>query len=166
MTWSFASSTYKYSLLRCVWHWAVDLFCMNILYLSAYEYINFFYFQLTDTADANIWWLVRMRSVPTPIIVSIVIWSSIGANYFAMLTTSNCRWLQSCSQWLMLMFYCVLSTEHWSRAMQRVWKQFMPLPLNDDDMHPCSFTPIFSDQYAASYYSIKWSEVVYRQSTK
>lgn len=43
--------------------------------------------------------------------------------------------------------------------MRRVWKQFMPLPLHEEDHHPCSFSPIFADQYAAAYYSIKWSEV-------
>jgi oligopeptidase A len=53
-----------------------------------------------------------------------------------------------------------LNEEHWSRAMRRVWKEFMPLPLHEDDNHPCSFSAIFSDQYAAAYYSLKWSEMI------
>jgi Zn-dependent oligopeptidase len=59
----------------------------------------------------------------------------------------------------LLIVSTMISEEHWSRTMRRVWKQFMPLPLHDDDHHPCSFSPIFADQYAAAYYSIKWSEV-------
>lgn len=53
-----------------------------------------------------------------------------------------------------------ISSEHWSRLMPRVWKQFLPLPLHEDDNHPCSLTAIFSDQYPAAYYSFKWSEMI------
>ena len=35
----------------------------------------------------------------------------------------------------------------------------MPIPLSDEDNHPCSMTAIFSDQYAAAYYSMLWAEV-------
>lgn len=43
--------------------------------------------------------------------------------------------------------------------MNRIWDDYMLLPLNEDDAHPCSFTHIFSDQHSAAYYSHKWSEV-------
>ena len=43
--------------------------------------------------------------------------------------------------------------------MQRIWPQFMPLPLDDDDNHPCSFSAIFADPFAASFYSLTWAEV-------
>ncbi|XP_064606141.1 uncharacterized protein LOC135471020 [Liolophura sinensis] len=53
-----------------------------------------------------------------------------------------------------------ISKENWFELMERVWAQYMPLPLNDQDNHPCSFTHIFSDQYPAAYYSYKWSEMI------
>ena len=53
-----------------------------------------------------------------------------------------------------------ISNTHWHDAMTRAWAEYMPLPLSDDDNHPCSFTHIFSDQYPAAYYSYKWSEMI------
>ena len=53
-----------------------------------------------------------------------------------------------------------ISKKHWHDAMTRVWAEYMPLPLSQDDNHPCSFTHIFSDQYPAAYYSYKWSEMI------
>jgi len=44
--------------------------------------------------------------------------------------------------------------------MQVVWSEFMPLPLHDDDHHPCSMTAIFCDQYAAAYFSLVWAEMI------
>ena len=51
------------------------------------------------------------------------------------------------------------SEDHWYTTMQRLWPEFVPMPLSDEDNHPCSLTAIFSDQYPAAFYSIKWSEV-------
>ena len=53
-----------------------------------------------------------------------------------------------------------ISKNHWHDAMSRVWEEYMPLPLSQDDNHPCSFTHIFSDQYPAAYYAYKWSEMI------
>ena len=55
-----------------------------------------------------------------------------------------------------------VSEEHWQRVVPRVWAQYMPVQLNDkeEDNHPCSMTAIFSDQYPAAYYSLKWSEMI------
>lgn len=56
---------------------------------------------------------------------------------------------------------CVLSSnkDTWYSTMCRLWPEFMPLPLSDDDNHPCSFSAIFSDPFAASFYSLTWAEV-------
>jgi len=55
-----------------------------------------------------------------------------------------------------------VSSEHWQRVVPRVWAQYMPVQLNEkeEDNHPCSMTAIFSDQYSAAYYSLKWSEMI------
>jgi oligopeptidase A len=36
----------------------------------------------------------------------------------------------------------------------------MPFALDKRDAHPCSFTPIFSGDWAAAYYSSIWSQMV------
>ena len=43
-----------------------------------------------------------------------------------------------------------------------MWPQFMPMPLHDDDHHPCSFSAIFADPFSASFYSLTWAEVGHR----
>ncbi|KAK2173850.1 hypothetical protein NP493_847g01041 [Ridgeia piscesae] len=53
-----------------------------------------------------------------------------------------------------------VSDDHWYSTMQRLWPEFVPMPLHEEDNHPCSFTAIFSDQYPAAYYSVKWAEMV------
>lgn len=53
-----------------------------------------------------------------------------------------------------------ISKHHWHEVMEHVWSEYMLLPLNEDDYHPCSFTHIFSDQHPASYYAHKWSEMI------
>lgn len=53
-----------------------------------------------------------------------------------------------------------ISKTHWHDAMTQVWAEYMPLPLSEDDHHPCCFTHIMSDQYTASYYAYKWSEMI------
>ena len=54
---------------------------------------------------------------------------------------------------------CFSEKDTWYTTMCRMWPQFMPMPLNDEDSHPCSFSAIFSDPFAASFYSLTWSEV-------
>jgi len=49
--------------------------------------------------------------------------------------------------------------ESWHTEMGRIWPRFMPMPLHADDNHPCSFSAIFADPFAASFYSLTWSEV-------
>jgi len=49
--------------------------------------------------------------------------------------------------------------ETWYTVMSRMWPRFVPMPLDDDDSHPCSFSAIFADPFAASFYSLTWSEV-------
>ncbi len=52
-----------------------------------------------------------------------------------------------------------ISESSWPKLMQQIWPEYMPIALYVDDNHPCSLTPIFSDQYPAAYYSFKWAEV-------
>jgi len=56
---------------------------------------------------------------------------------------------------------CVASVKEdsWHTIMHRIWPQFMPLPLHDDDAHPCSFSAIFADPFSAAFYSLTWAEV-------
>jgi oligopeptidase A len=53
-----------------------------------------------------------------------------------------------------------ISPDHWHEIMTRTWPEYMPVPLSDEDNHPCSLTHIFSDQHPAAYYSFKWSEMI------
>ena len=52
------------------------------------------------------------------------------------------------------------TSKMWSEVMQHLWPQFIPLPLDQDNNHPCSFTPIFSGLMPAAYYSHVWSRMV------
>ncbi|XP_041362646.1 probable cytosolic oligopeptidase A [Gigantopelta aegis] len=53
-----------------------------------------------------------------------------------------------------------ISKNHWNPLMQQTWDKFMPVPLNEEDNHPCSLMEIFSDMQAASLYGHKWSEMI------
>lgn len=53
-----------------------------------------------------------------------------------------------------------ISDEYWAKTMPRVWEEYMPLPLHEDDNHPCSLSAIFSDLYPAAFYSTKWAEMI------
>ncbi|CAH1793755.1 unnamed protein product [Owenia fusiformis] len=53
-----------------------------------------------------------------------------------------------------------VSKDYWADIMRRLWPEFIPVPLNEEDFHPCSMTQIFSDQYPAAYYSYKWAEMI------
>ena len=67
--------------------------------------------------------------------------------------------LQPYSKIEMCVLMCFSEKDTWYTTMCRMWPQFMPMPLSDEDSHPCSFSAIFSDPFAASFYSLTWSEV-------
>ncbi|GAB0095431.1 uncharacterized protein DMENIID0001_108160 [Sergentomyia squamirostris] len=50
--------------------------------------------------------------------------------------------------------------DFWVDIMKELWPQYMTLPLEKKDAHPCSFSPIFSGDYAAAYFSHVWSRVI------
>ncbi|CAB3370728.1 Hypothetical predicted protein [Cloeon dipterum] len=50
--------------------------------------------------------------------------------------------------------------EFWLDTMKRIYRQYMPFELDKRDAHPCSFTPIFSGDWAAAYYSGLWGRMV------
>ncbi|XP_049810440.1 uncharacterized protein LOC126253269 [Schistocerca nitens] len=52
------------------------------------------------------------------------------------------------------------STEFWVDVIERMWPQYNVLPLDKKDSHPCSFSAIFSDEWAAAYYSHIWARLV------
>ena len=58
------------------------------------------------------------------------------------------------------MFFLFLSEKYWYGQMVHVWKEFMPIELEHEDMHPCSFLEIFAGDYAGGYYSFTWSKVM------
>ncbi|KAK2166880.1 hypothetical protein LSH36_34g07036 [Paralvinella palmiformis] len=53
-----------------------------------------------------------------------------------------------------------ISKNSWHNSMKKLWPEFMPVTLHKEDEHPCSMTDIFAGQYAASYYSFLWSEML------
>jgi len=63
--------------------------------------------------------------------------------------------------WLdcLVVWFVASDKDTWYTTMQRMWPQFMPMPLDDNDSHPCSFSAIFSDPFSASFYSLTWAEV-------
>uniref|UniRef100_A0A1B0CDE1 oligopeptidase A n=1 Tax=Lutzomyia longipalpis TaxID=7200 RepID=A0A1B0CDE1_LUTLO len=50
--------------------------------------------------------------------------------------------------------------EFWVDVMRELWPRYMTLPLEKKDAHPCSFTPIFSGDWAAAYFSHTWSRII------
>ncbi|XP_050393671.1 uncharacterized protein LOC126811798 [Patella vulgata] len=53
-----------------------------------------------------------------------------------------------------------VSQDDWSDIMTRIWKEYMPLPLNREDTHPYSFVDIISGGYEAGFYSHVWSNMI------
>ncbi|EFA01119.2 putative cytosolic oligopeptidase A-like Protein [Tribolium castaneum] len=52
------------------------------------------------------------------------------------------------------------STEYWLEIVKKLWPQFRCFPLDKLDSHPCSFTQIFTEEWAAAYYSHVWSRMI------
>lgn len=52
------------------------------------------------------------------------------------------------------------SKEFWLNIIRRLWPEYRCFPLDKIDSHPCSFTQIFTEDWAAAYYSHVWSRVV------
>uniref|UniRef100_A0A1L8DU09 Putative oligopeptidase n=1 Tax=Nyssomyia neivai TaxID=330878 RepID=A0A1L8DU09_9DIPT len=50
--------------------------------------------------------------------------------------------------------------EFWVDVMKELWPRYMTLPLEKKDSHPCSFTPIFSGDWGAAYFSHIWSRII------
>uniref|UniRef100_A0A6B2EC97 oligopeptidase A n=1 Tax=Phlebotomus kandelakii TaxID=1109342 RepID=A0A6B2EC97_9DIPT len=50
--------------------------------------------------------------------------------------------------------------DFWVDIMRELWPRYITLPLEKKDAHPCSFTPIFSGDWAAAYFSHVWSQVI------
>lgn len=52
------------------------------------------------------------------------------------------------------------SRDFWLDIVKDLWPQYRCFPLAKNDFHPCSFTQIFCEEWAAAYYSHVWSRVV------
>lgn len=52
------------------------------------------------------------------------------------------------------------SKDFWLDIVKHLWPQFRSFPLDKTDSHPCSFTQIFTEEWAAAYYSNVWSKVI------
>ncbi|KAJ3624953.1 hypothetical protein MTP99_018542 [Tenebrio molitor] len=50
--------------------------------------------------------------------------------------------------------------DYWLDVVKKLWPQFRSFPLDKLDSHPCSFTQIFTDEWAAAYYSHIWSRMI------
>lgn len=50
--------------------------------------------------------------------------------------------------------------EFWWEIVRELWPQYRSFPLAKNDAHPCSFTQIFCEEWAAAYYSHIWSRVI------
>lgn len=50
--------------------------------------------------------------------------------------------------------------DFWLDIVKKLWPQHFVLPLDKLDSHPCSFTEIFSGEWAAAYYSQIWSQII------
>lgn len=52
------------------------------------------------------------------------------------------------------------SRSFWLDIVKKLWPQYRAFPLDKYDSHPCSFTQIFSEEWAAAYYCHIWSRVI------
>ncbi|XP_078046938.1 uncharacterized protein LOC144475186 [Augochlora pura] len=50
--------------------------------------------------------------------------------------------------------------DFWNDIMNRIWSKYFVLPQHKKDCHICSFDIVFSGDYAASYYSNIWSQMI------
>lgn len=50
--------------------------------------------------------------------------------------------------------------DFWVDIFRKMWTHYMPIPIDRDDHHVCSFREIFCDEFPASYFSFLWSEMV------
>lgn len=50
--------------------------------------------------------------------------------------------------------------DHWLKIAKNLWPKFINFPLDKNDSHPCSFTQIFTEEWAAAYYSHIWSRMI------
>ncbi|GJQ78768.1 hypothetical protein Trydic_g2800 [Trypoxylus dichotomus] len=48
----------------------------------------------------------------------------------------------------------------WLDIVKKLWPTYRSFPLSKIDSHPCSFTQIFTEEWAAAYYSHIWSRVI------
>lgn len=53
-----------------------------------------------------------------------------------------------------------LTKEFWLDIVKKLWPAYRSFPLEKIDSHPCSFTQIFTEDWAAAYYSHVWSRVI------
>lgn len=52
------------------------------------------------------------------------------------------------------------SKDFWLEIMRRLWPEFRCFTLHKVDIHPCSFTPIFIEEWGAAYYCHTWSKMI------
>ncbi|KAF5301744.1 hypothetical protein FQR65_LT08726 [Abscondita terminalis] len=52
------------------------------------------------------------------------------------------------------------SKDFWLDIVRNLWPQYRCFPLHKYDAHPCSFTQIFAEEWAAAYYSSIWSRII------
>ncbi|RZC39037.1 Peptidase M3 domain containing protein [Asbolus verrucosus] len=52
------------------------------------------------------------------------------------------------------------SKDYWLDVVKKLWPEFRSFPLDKQDSHPCSFTQIFTEEWAAAYYSHIWSRMI------
>lgn len=50
--------------------------------------------------------------------------------------------------------------DFWLEIMRRLWPEFRCFPLHKVDIHPCSFTEIFVEEWGAAYYCHLWSKMI------
>lgn len=50
--------------------------------------------------------------------------------------------------------------DFWWDIVKELYPKYHSLDLDKKDSHPCSFTPIFSGEWGAAYYSYVWSELI------
>lgn len=50
--------------------------------------------------------------------------------------------------------------DFWLDIVKRLWPEHLAFPLDPRDSHPCSFTTIMCEEWAAAYYSHLWSQVM------